>query len=163
MHLQAFNFVAAAIRRRAARGPVYEIGSRNINGTVRHLFDRDVYHGIDLVAGPGVDAVGDAATYTPPCVPQTVVCCEVLEHTPLAEEIVRRVATVLPSGGVAILTMAGPGRPPHSAADGGPVRSGEFYRNVTPALLASWLTAFQDVEIVENPEVGDLYATAVKP
>ena len=35
--------------------------------------------------------------------------------------------------------MAGHGRAPHSAVDGGPLRGGEFYRNVTADTLTGWL------------------------
>lgn len=164
MHQAAHDFVSATLRAYGVRGPVYEIGSRNVNGSIRSLFAGvEGYHGIDLAAGPDVDAVADAAQYVPPQVPKTVVCCEVLEHTANAEDIVQQIASVLSPGGRVILTMAGPGRMPHSAIDGGRLRVGEFYRNVFPAQLEGWLRAFTDVEIVDNPGPGDLYATAVKP
>jgi 2-polyprenyl-3-methyl-5-hydroxy-6-metoxy-1,4-benzoquinol methylase len=116
-----------------------------------------------MAAGPDVDAVADAGTYVPPLVPQTVVCCEVLEHAANAEQIVHQVATVLAPGGRAIFTMAGPCRMPHSGVDGGQLRAGEFYQNVTPEALRSWLRAFEQVEVVENIDTADLYATAAKP
>jgi hypothetical protein len=164
MHPAAFDFVTATIRAHGARGPVYEIGSRNVNGSIRGLFpDAEGYHGIDLVDGPDVDAVADAATYVPPVVPRTVVCCEVLEHADTAEQIVRQAARVLAPGGRVILTMAGPCRMPHSAVDGGQLRAGEFYRNVSPGVLRAWLSDFADVAVVENTDAGDVYATAVKP
>lgn len=164
MHQAAFDFVTATIRAHGARGPVYEIGSRNINGSIRMLFSvAEGYHGIDLEDGPDVDAVADAATYVPPVVPQTVVCCEVLEHADTAEQIVRQAAQVLAPGGRVILTMAGPCRMPHSAVDGGQLRAGEFYRNVTPDMLRDWLRGFEHIALTENADAGDLYATAVKP
>lgn len=164
MHQAAHEFVTATVRAHGARGPVYEIGSRNVNGSVRGLFAGvEGYHGIDLAPGPDVDAVANAATYVPPCVPKTVVCCEVLEHTAEAEQIVRQAGKVLASGGRLILTMAGPSRVPHSAVDGRQLRIGEFYRNGTPDLLCAWLSDFEQIEVVENIAAGDLYATAVKP
>ena len=36
---------------------VLEFGSLDINGTVRDVIAADHYHGIDQVAGPGVDEV----------------------------------------------------------------------------------------------------------
>lgn len=143
MHSEAFAFVAHAVRAHAAQSPVYEIGSLNINGSVRCLFDRSAgsYIGIDVVSGPDVDLVADGATYRPPMIPQTVVCCEVLEHTPDAEAVVRQAASVLAFGGLLILTCAGEGRAPHSAVDGGALRPGEFYRNIPSDQLHQWARA----------------------
>lgn len=163
MHQAARDFVSATLRAHGVRGPVYEIGSRNVNGGIRDLFPRVEHHGIDLSDGKDVDAVADAASYVPPIVPQTVLCCEVLEHAENAEQIVRQIAAVLAPGGRVILTMAGPCRMPHSGLDGGRLREGEFYRNVTPELLKAWLADFIQIEVVENIDPADLYATAVKP
>lgn len=142
MHLPAFRFVAAAAREYQAKGPVYEIGSRNVNGSVRALFtELDGYHGIDVSAGVDVDVVADGATYVPPEVPHTIVCCEVLEHTDAAPRIVQQAGHVLAPGGLLLLTMAGPGRQPHSAVDGGPLRDGEFYRNIDLREVMDWASA----------------------
>ena len=58
MHPAVAEFVAA--NRPDRPGDVWEVGSRNINGTVRHLFgDADSWTGVDLIDGPDVDIVGD--------------------------------------------------------------------------------------------------------
>ena len=41
---------------------VLELGSRNINGSVRYLFAAAEYVGVDPVEGADVDIVGDGAT-----------------------------------------------------------------------------------------------------
>lgn len=160
MHPEAYHFVATAARDHHARAPVYEIGSRNINGTVRGLFRHlGAYLGVDVMPGPDVDLVVDAATYTPPMHPATVVCCEVLEHTSNAEAIVRKAASVLEPGGLLIVTTAGDGREPHSAIDGGPIRPGEFYRNLTIGELQAWAKAagVEAVRMTATDNYGDLY------
>ena len=83
MHPEARAFVAGVARRAGARW-VVELGARDLNGTVRDLFpSARGYTGVDLVAGPGVDVVADAADWRPrEPAPDLVVCCEVLEHTP---------------------------------------------------------------------------------
>jgi hypothetical protein len=133
MHAAAFEFVRACRYRYVPSGLVYEIGSRDINGSVRSLFTGLPYLGIDLVPGRGVDIVGDALYYTPPTPPTTVVCCEVLEHSPNADALLRQAADVLQSGGVLIVTTADTERAPHSAVDGGALPPGEFYENLTAA------------------------------
>lgn len=64
---------------------VVEVGSLDINGSVRPLL-RGVghHHGLDLVAGPGVDEVADASTWVPPRAYDLAVSAEVLEHATLA-------------------------------------------------------------------------------
>src|SRR5262245_62083953 len=127
MHLEAYAFVQGMAHERP-RGPVLEIGGRNINGTVRGLFVGDPYCAIDLTPGPGVDVVADGASFAPLAAPACIVCCEVLEHTGAAAAIVRNAHRILRPGGILLLTAAGPGREPHSAIDGGDLRPGEYYQ-----------------------------------
>jgi SAM-dependent methyltransferase len=167
MHPEARAFVAGVAPRVAARW-VVELGALDFNGSVRDLFpSARGYTGVDLVAGPGVDVVADAADWRPlphAPAPDLVVCCEVLEHTPHPEAVVRNAAAMLAPGGRLVVTAAAPHRAPHSAVDGGPLRPGEHYRNVAPDALVGWLTlagcALEAFE--EHPDRGDVYALARK-
>lgn len=175
MHRQAYSAVARL--RPLAVQRVYEIGSREVNGGIRPLFDDAVeYHGIDVAPGPGVDAVADGASYEPPFQPDCVVCCEVLEHAFEPQAIVETAARVLAPGGAFIVTCAGPGRLPHSAVDGGPLRAGESYQNISGLQMRHWLRAagFEAIYVElgrgvragrVDPDAtdGDLYALATKP
>ena len=69
--------------------PVLEVGSLNVNGTIRDLFFSEGYVGLDKREGPGVDVVADIceesvvrrlATVGAIMRFNTVVCCETLEH-----------------------------------------------------------------------------------
>lgn len=162
MHHNAYAFVAKAIEATQAQGPVIDIGGRNINGSVRGLFGETSYISIDVLSGPGVDIIADGSTYRPLCKVNTVVCCEVLEHTFKAAKICRNAYRMLRAGGVFIVTTATEGRRPHSAIDGGSLRSGEFYRNISEGLLRRWLKPFARVEIAFNRETADIYAVAIK-
>lgn len=108
---------------------VIDIGGRDVNGTVRHLFDATAFTSVDLFPGPAVDIVADFCDVVLDPV-DVVVCCEVAEHTWSWRQIVARASETLRPGGVFIFTAAGPTRPPHSALDGGQVRDGEWYENV---------------------------------
>jgi hypothetical protein len=88
-------------------------------------------------------------------------CTEVLEHTPDGAAVCRTAFDALGPGGVFVVTAAGPGREPHSAADGGPLRDGEYYANVPPETLRAWLAPFACV-LVDTSAAGDVYALAVK-
>lgn len=146
---------------------VVEIGSRNVNGSIRQRFDglNVRYVGVDIEPGPGVDVVADGATYSPPRPPSMVVCMEVLEHTPQGAEIVGNAARALAPGGWLLVTCATNPRSPHSAADGGQLREGEFYANIPAADLHAWVDQAGLTIAAEevHADRGDLYVLAGKP
>lgn len=166
MHAEAMEFVSRTLIGKKFSN-VVEIGSRNINGSVRGLFSGkagESYWGIDLYDGPDVDEVADAVDWRPEGKVDCVICCEVLEHAPDVNGILKMVSESLSAGGWFIMTCAGPGRKPHSSIDGGPVRPHEHYANVAPA-------GFQElceinglyIDQIEHHEGrGDLYAVAQK-
>jgi SAM-dependent methyltransferase len=170
VHEGAFRFVSGVAMRLEPRGSVIELGSRTVagpwpySGPVRHLFPGADYVGVDAVAGPNVDVVANAANWRPNPLRSvdTVVCTETLEHTPEAEAICSNAWQLLHGGGVFVLTAAGVGRAPHSAVDGGPLRDGEYYRNINREQLRDWLTPFGFWLIDTFSTPGDIYALAVK-
>jgi hypothetical protein len=172
MHEDAYHFIARTVLQLRPRRSVIELGSRVIrgawpcSGSVRPLFPGACYVGLDTAPGEGVDVVGDLTSWWPssssqPAMFDTVVCAELLEHTPQAERVCRHAWELLEPGGVLILTAAGVGRLSHSV-DGGPLRPGEFYRNVTVGALRGWLSPFIFcmVDTFSNP--GDIHAIAVR-
>jgi len=164
MHAAAYAFVERTVKQFGSGEFVVEIGARDINGSVRRLFETARYLTTDIAPGPGVDLVADGATYEPGVAPDRVVCCEVLEHTPAAPAIVVNALRIVRPGGIVIPTAAGPGRAPHNAHDGGPVPAGEYYRNVDPSQLRDWLRAADPsvVSVESNTETHDVYAWARK-
>lgn len=162
MHGEAFQFIESV----TPRGPfatVIEIGGRDINGTVRPLFGNANYLSIDLYEGPGVDIVTDAANWQPDEPVDCVVCAEVLEHAPNAEQLVRQAWEWLRPGGLLIVTCATDPRPAHSAITGCLIEPGdEFYANVPEATFREWCASFAACDVTINPDHGDLYAVAVK-
>lgn len=163
MHQHAWNWVASHVP--AEPGHVLEIGGRNINGSVRDLFAAaESYTALDVMPGDGVDIVANAAVWVPDRAYDTVVCCEVFEHTDVWPEIVGTAYMALRDGGTFVATMAGPGRAPHSAFDGGPLREHEYYGNIDPAELGKVLYAagFTDVLVDELVDVGDVRCVATR-
>jgi len=170
MHPQAFDYVR---RMRDALGldkplDIVEIGSRDVNGSVRPVFPHArSYVGVDLAAGPGVDWVGNFRDWGGgECgdgrVVDVVVCTEVLEHYPSWPLLVQHAWRVLRPGGHLILTAAAAPRLPHSAVDGGPLRTREFYGNVDVGALSSQLMWFDWWQIEYERAAGDVRAVARK-
>jgi hypothetical protein len=61
--------------------------------------------------------------------------------------------------------MAGPGREPHSAVDGGPrLYAGEHYRNIDPAALLDVLVSagFSGVLVDQSTDPDDVRAVAYR-
>jgi hypothetical protein len=164
MHQDAFDFVKSAVDMLDPEDPVYEIGGKNINGSVRPLFVGMIYLSVDIRQGPGVDIVANAASFRPPFSPKTIVCCEVLEHVTDedATAILGTAMDIMAPGGLFIITAAGTGRAPHSAEDGGTLRDGEFYRNVTKAHLEEWLPLEKLKDAATTFYGADIYFTARK-
>lgn len=146
---------------------VLDIGGRNINGTPRPLFPNATrYTVLDIAPGEGVDIVADAATWFPDHNYDVVVCCEVFEHTDVWPAILETAYRALVGTmGMLILTMAGPGRAPHSAVDGGPVLyDGEHYRNIEAPVLEAALAAigFHHIVVDEQTAAHDVRAIAYR-
>jgi SAM-dependent methyltransferase len=163
MHPEAAAFVALTAERLGPFESVLELGGRAVNGSVRRYFNGARYLSVDITPGREVDVVADATTYRPEDRFDAVVCTEVLEHVEDPDGFVATAWGSLRLGGVLILTMACPSRAAHSGVDGGPLRPGEFYRNVDPDLLARWLVGWKDAEIETHEDRGDMYAVARKP
>ena len=145
---------------------VLALGDRDINGTGRPLFPNAAYTGLDIVSGPGVDIVADAAIWEPDGRRwDLVLATELFEHAPDWPAICTTAFKALAPGGRFVVTTAAPGRPPHSGIDGGPLKFGEYYSNIDPADLQRALTdaGFIDVEVDVQPSPADVRAVATKP
>jgi SAM-dependent methyltransferase len=144
----------------ARRFRVVEIGSRNVNGSVRPLFEGQDYTGVDALPGNDVDVVADGATFGETAAFDLGLCLETLEHAPTAPAVVANLCRIVRPGGLVIVTMATDPRVPHSAIDGSEtLHPGEYYGNVAPADLLSWMAACHNITLELDREKGDLRAS----
>lgn len=115
---------------------VLDVGSLNINGTVRDLFADCEYVGADLEPGPGVDVVGQGQELDYPDRHFDVsISCECFEHNPYWLETFVNMHRM--TSGLVVFTCASEGRGEHgtsrtNAADSPfTVKRGwEYYRNL---------------------------------
>ena len=165
MHEQAYEWIA----QHATEEPVsvLDLGGRDINGSPKDLFPKaDPYVVLDIADGDGVDVVADAATWVPDRQFDVVLSAECFEHTDSWPAICITAFAACRPGGWFIATMAGPGRPPHSAVDGGWwLYPGEHYANVQPGRLRLVLEAagFVGVVVDQQPSPADVRAVARRP
>lgn len=165
MHAEAYDYVTqVAAQIPHAGAAVLEIGSLDINGSVRGLFAGAArYVGLDRIAGRGVDVVSDARDFDGEGAFDIVVCCEVLEHEAEPQVIIDCAWRALRPGGALILTCASTDRKPHSADGSEHPHEGEFYRNIDPDELRTLLKSWIDVDVSYRFPPGDAYARATKP
>lgn len=90
-------------------GKVLEVGSLNVNGTVRQYFKNfNVYVGLDMRRGRNVQLVAKADNI--PFADETfncVACCEMLEHDDHFWVSIKEMRRVLKKGGLLLLTVPG--------------------------------------------------------
>lgn len=150
MHQSVYDFVAKV----KAKFPdhfegqiVHEVGSRNINGTVRPFFKSCGYTGFDLGYGACVDVVGHYINTKTPKYVDTIISCEALEHDRFWSITVRQMLNNLRHGGLLIITAGGPGRPEHGTKDHDPECSPEtldHYENITEEAFRDAVNAHPD-------------------
>ena len=118
---------------------VLEVGSLDINGSMRSFFSECDYLGIDVGEGQGVDLVVQGQEYNAPDESYDVCASgECFEHNPYWAETFSNMTRMCKSGGLVLFTCATTGRKEHgtSRTDSGssPLTVGigwEYYKNLT--------------------------------
>lgn len=140
-HFQQLQFVEMVARHMAADWAglrVLEIGSADINGSVRPFFTHSDYTGVDLAAGPGVDVIGSGDTLAlPDDHVDLAISCECFEHNPRWCATFVNMHRMAKAGGVVLVTCASRGRLEHGTTRTRPEESPgsqsvgwDYYRNL---------------------------------
>ena len=116
---------------------VLDIGSLNINGSLRDFFVNCHYTGIDLDSGVGVDIVCSGQDYNAPDQTYDVVCSsECFEHNPYWMETFNNMIRMCKFEGFVFFTCASDGRPEHGTSRSEPNSSPftafkwDYYKNL---------------------------------
>ncbi len=97
---------------------VLDIGSLDVNGNNRYLFEDCQYTGLDIGPGPNVDVVGFAHNHDGSY--DVIICTEMLEHDFYIDYALARFHKLLNPGGLLIITCAATGRPEHGTVKSKP-------------------------------------------
>lgn len=159
MHAAALDWIARHATTDEVR--VLDVGGRQINGTPRDLFPHATeYVVVDLIEHPSVDIVADVMALKPTGRAKlsvgrfdVIVYAEVAEHAKDWRDHLDHMADLLVDGGRCIITAANERRTPHSGIDGGAVRDGEHYANLTAEDLDAVLYGIGDNYVID--EAGD--------
>lgn len=156
MHASVMRWVKERVEgHRLAAGDVIDVGSYDVNGTVRDLFT-GTYTGVDLRDGPNVNRVVGAHGLVEMFGERsfdTVVCCEMLEHDPGFWISMEQMGRILRPGGRLLLTARGIGFPLHEYPD-------DLWRFTVQAgeRLAD-LADLEQVEVSEDPDSPGIFLT----
>lgn len=137
-HAAQQGFIAGVKARWPAhfvRTKVLEVGSYNVNGSVREFFEEPtLYIGLDVAPGRGVDVVGDGADYDTEERFDVVISAECFEHNPRWIDTFINMIRLCKSEGLVILTCATNERPEHGTKRTSPADSAlvtDYYRNLS--------------------------------
>ncbi len=130
---------------------VLDIGSLDINGSNRTLFENCDYTGIDVGEGRNVDVVSVGHLFQgPDNYYDTIISTEVFEHDMYYEKTVQNVMRMLKPGGLFLFTCAAPGRPEH-----GTTRQGEWCAPLLLQISEEWAGYYknlvpEDFKVIPN-------------
>ena len=179
MHGQARDFtlfVKAALPAFFTGRRVLDVGSGDINGNNRFLFDSCEYHGNDVIPAKSVTIV--ARTKDLPfsdCTFDTIISTECFEHDPEYAASFAKIYGMLKPGGLFCFTCASTGRAEHGTRRTSPCDSygtvgniddvADYYRNLTELDLNEALELhrlFFPWDTYYNSETKDLYFLGIK-
>jgi SAM-dependent methyltransferase len=137
--LQFVEIVSRAFPEHFEGSRVLEVGSLDINGSIRPLFHDCDYIGLDVAPGPAVDVVCQGQEYDAPSFSfDVVVSCEAMEHNPHWVKTFENMFRLCRPGGLVLMTCATTGRPEHGTTRTEPQSSPltvslgwTYYKNLT--------------------------------
>jgi len=175
-HLEQLHFVETVTRHLISDWTgkkVLEIGSYDVNGSIRRSFPGSDYTGVDLVEGPGVDVIchGDKVDFPNGSFDATA-SCECFEHNPNWVQTFLNMYRMTRPGGAVLITCASIGRLEHgtertlvSDSPGTQAIGWNYYHNLSERdfrkrfdidrLFSKYLFAY-------NPHSRDLYFVGLK-
>lgn len=126
-HLQQFrfiNFVKEVLPEYFHDKKILEIGSLNINGSVRNFFTECDYLGVDVSVGKDVDVVSNGEDFNGKASSfDVVISCECMEHNPSYEKTFLNMIRLVSPNGLVVMTCATYGRPQHGTIESEPASS----------------------------------------
>lgn len=155
---------------------VLDVGSGDINGNNRFLFENCEYHGNDVIAANNVTII--SKTKDLPFEDNyfdTIISTECFEHDPEYEESLRKIYKMLKPNGLFLFTCASTGRPEHGTRRTSPFDSYgtlgnienmvDYYKNLTEKDLNEVLNLnklFSKWDTYYNSNPCDLYFVGIK-
>jgi SAM-dependent methyltransferase len=148
---------------------VLDIGSLDINGNNRYLFNNSNYTGIDIGEGNNVDIICSGHLFKSKDKFDIIITTECLEHDIHWKETLINAYNLLKKGGLLLMTCAAPGREEHGTSQNHGFASpftNDYYGNISESDfkevfdLEKCFTEFELKE--EHITMHDLYFYGIK-
>jgi SAM-dependent methyltransferase len=171
--LQLVKSVSCLLASNYEKFKIIEIGSYDVNGSVRQFFNSPNYSGVDLIEGPGVDIVceGDKVDH-PDGLYDIALSCECFEHNPQWAETFQNMHRMTKDGGIVLVTCATTGRAEHGTTRTSPRESPgtqslqwDYYQNLEERnflLHFEMEKLFSHYFFLTNKNSNDLYFFGIK-
>ena len=171
-HIEQLTFISLVkkcfVQTKASELKILEIGSYDVNGSIRKFFPNSSYVGVDLCAGPGVDLVGYGHEVSLPDASLDIaISCECFEHDPNWIKTMNNMYRMTKPGGMVIVTCATLGRLEHGTrrtasefSPGTQFVGLDYYRNLDRTNFEAELNLkemFSDYLFFTMPTSFDLY------
>ena len=151
---------------------ILEVGSYDVNGTVRKILKSNDYIGIDLTEGPGVDKVigGQECDFDSENF-DLCIASEVFEHNPYWRETFKNMYRMTKNYGLVLITCGSTGRPEHGTARTDPSHAPgtqavgwDYYHNISTREFRKMLRGYQFAQqvLIYNKVSKDLYFVGIK-
>jgi SAM-dependent methyltransferase len=155
---------------------VLDIGSLDINGNNRHVFEHPYsYIGVDLNEGNNVDVISPGHLYDSGYLFDVVMSSECFEHDMYYARTLQNMIKLLKPNGLLIFTCASTGRPEHGTLRSNPSDApfllgmsekwANYYKNLTEDDIRSVVdinNTFTSFEFSYEPTSCDLYFWGIK-
>ena len=145
---------------------VLEMGSMNLNGSIRDLFTNCDYIGLDVAPGKDVDVVCEGQKYDGASNSfDTTISCECFEHNPYWADTFKNMIRLTKPGGLIVFTCATAGREKHGTLTHHPeactaTLHWNYYMNVTEKMVRREVNIednFVEHQFTVNNQSHDLY------
>jgi hypothetical protein len=147
---------------------VLDVGSMDINGNNRYLFDNYEYTGIDIGEGKNVDLVISGNLFRSDKEFDVIISTECFEHDKFWGATIFNTWMHLKQGGIYLFTCAADGRPEHGTSRTDAWSSpftNDYYMNLNESLVRKNLPIdkmFTEYEFKTNSNPCDLYFFGIK-
>jgi SAM-dependent methyltransferase len=147
---------------------VLDIGSLDINGNNRYLFENYTYTGVDLASGPNVDVISRGHLYKSEKQFDVVISTECFEHDEYYDLTIKNMYKLLKSGGLFVFTCAAPGRLEHgttiNSSHSSPFTN-DYYKNLSAEDIKKIIhvdNLFSEYNFFQRDDINDLYFYGIK-
>lgn len=164
LNMQTFyaRFLQPYLHQINSTATVVDIGSKNVNGSYRDIFDRERFHyvGVDLEAGEGVDIISDNPYHYP--IPDNsadiVLSGQMLEHCEFFWLAFQEMVRIAKPGAYIVVIV-----PSTGFIHRFPVDCYRFLPDAMPALARLGNCRLIDSWLDDNSEWGDITGVFLKP